>query len=125
MSGTSISGMPATLTSLPGAASAAHTLIYDNPTAGGLVGTDISFSLQLRDSFENFVSQPPPPPLSSTILDQLLLVVTCLPPPWGACVRHWCIVVYSVRCSVRCSVLQAVVHSVRCSVCCSVCCSVL
>ena len=54
--GTAIAGTPVTVTSVAGAADAANTMIYDDPAGGGVVGTDITFSLQLRDTYDNTVA---------------------------------------------------------------------
>ena len=54
--GTAIAGTPVTVTSVAGAADAEHTMIYDDPAGGGVVGTDITFSLQLRDRYDNTVA---------------------------------------------------------------------
>ena len=56
ISGTAVSGTPATVIITPGAAVASKTLIYDEPGAGGVVGTSISFSLQERDNYGNNVA---------------------------------------------------------------------
>lgn len=59
ISGADVASTPATITIATGDALLSNTLIYDNPALGGIVGTEISFSLQLRDRYGNLVSLLP------------------------------------------------------------------
>ena len=56
ISGAAVSGTPYTITCATGGAMATGTHIYDSPSAGGVVGQDITFSLQVRDGFGNDVT---------------------------------------------------------------------
>ena len=55
ISGNTVSGSPASMIVSPGPVSPGDTLIYNNPAGGGVAGTIISFSMQLRDRFGNSV----------------------------------------------------------------------
>jgi len=56
ISGADVSGSPATVTSATGVAVATRTHVFDNPSAGGVVGQPVSFSLQARDRYGNDVT---------------------------------------------------------------------
>ena len=56
ISGVAVSGSPASMTVSAGTVVASNTLVYDNPGGGGVAGTLITFSLQLRDGFGNNIT---------------------------------------------------------------------
>lgn len=59
ISSAAVSGSPATVACETGQASASGTHVYDNPSAGGVVGQDITFSLQARDTYGNDLTVAP------------------------------------------------------------------
>jgi hypothetical protein len=68
ISGNTVSGSPASMIVSPGPVSPGNTLIYNNPAGGGVAGTSISFSMQLRDRYGNSVVDGGGVSFSATLL---------------------------------------------------------